>query len=459
MRRRDERGVVLVVVLWLLVAATALTLALGRETKVEVGLSVARADEVLLRAAADSLLERAKAELRLDETPYDTLFDPWRDDEARFAGAPVRADGSVGEGLAASDAAVVARAWLVLPEPDPGDGRELRFGIRDEASRLDVNLATREQLAALPGITDEAIDAILDWRDEDDDPEPLGAEAEVYAAKEPPYLPKNGFFESLHELLRVEGVDAAMLYGEDRNRNGLLDPGEDDGDRSFPPDDADGLLDRGLIDYLTVVARDLDRTADGRERLLWSQASPDQIEQRLREAGVSDATAARLRTLKGMASDAQSLGEILGPLFAFGGPPDPSEVDAIVDEITAFAGQAVPGRINVNTAATEVLAGLFEPEEVDAIVTARLDPSRDLSSPAWLLEVVDPGRFAEVVDRVTVRSWQFTVQGVVLLEGRPRLRRFEALLDRAYAPVRVLTWSDTTALGFPLPDERGEELP
>lgn len=305
----------------------------------------------------------------------------------------------------------VGRAWLILPEPDPGDGRELRYGVRDEASRLDLNFATREQLAELPGITDEAIDAILDWRDEDDDPEPLGAEAEVYAAKDPPYLPKNGFFESLDELLRVEGVDAAMLYGEDRNRNGLLDPGEDDGDRSFPPDDADGVLDRGLIDYLTLLARDLNRTADGRARLLWSEASADEVETRLRDAGVSDGTAARMRTLKGMAGDASSMGELLGPLFTFGGPPEPSEVDAIVDEITTVDGDVVPGRINVNTAAPEVLAGLFDPEEVDAILTARLDPSRDLSSPVWLLELIDPGRFAEVIDRITVRSWQFSVQG------------------------------------------------
>ena len=37
--------------------------------------------------------------------------------------------------------------------------------------------------------------------------------------------------------------------------------------------------------------------------------------------------------------------------------------------------------------------------------------------------------------------------------------RFEALLDRSHAPVRVMTWRDTTALGFPLPGERGESLP
>ncbi len=444
---RREEGVILVVVLLVLTAAVAVALGLGREVRVEVAVARARADEVLLRAMADTVLERVKAELRRDDTPADTLFDLWRDDEAAFAGAALGAEEAPG------------RSWLLLPEEDPGDGRELRYGIRDEASRLDVNVATREQLLALPGITEEAVDGILDWRDEDDEVSELGAESAYYLSLDPPYRAKNAAFESLDELLRVRGIDPLMLYGEDRNRNGLLDPGEDDGDRSFPPDDADGVLDRGLVDYLTVFARDLDRTADGRERLRWQDADADALGERLGQAGLPDDAVNRLQATHQMAGDAGTRAEVLGRYFAIGGRPDPAEVAIILDEVTTAEGEAVPGRINVNTAARPVLQGLFEAEEVEAILTRRLDPSLDMSTPAWLLEVVEPGRFLEVVDRVTGRSWQFTVDATVLMDDRPRFQRFEALLDRSFAPVRVLTWRDTTARGFPIPGERGEELP
>lgn len=451
-RAPRERGVILVVVLLVLVAAVALTLALGRETRVEVAVARARADEVLLRALADSALERARAELRADAVAGDTLLDAWRDDQNAFAGAALGEEGGEGAG----------RVWFLLPEEDPGDGREVRYGLRDEASRLDVNVAEREQLLLLPGITEEAADAIIDWRDEDDEVTGQGGESAYYLALDPPYRAKNGPLESLDELLRVKGVDPIMLYGEDRNRNGLLDPGEDDGDLSFPPDDADGVLDRGLVDYLTVFSRDLDRTLDGRARLAWSEAEPDALAERLAAAGVSEQAVERMRDVQESAAQASSLGEIVGRFLALsGGQADPAEVGLILDEITVGSGEgeAVPGRINVNTAARPVLAGLFEPAELEAVLARRLDPAADLSTPGWLLEVLEPARFAAVIDRVTTRSWQFTLDAVVLLDARPRFRRFEALLDRSFAPVRVLTWRDTTGRGFPLPGERGETLP
>ncbi|HID21409.1 MAG TPA: hypothetical protein EYP14_03300, partial [Planctomycetaceae bacterium] len=58
-----------------------------------------------------------------------------------------------------------------------------------------------------------------------------------------------------------------LLYGEDANRNGLLDPNEDDGDVSPPDDNADGVLDRGWVAYLTAYSRESNRRADGSEKI------------------------------------------------------------------------------------------------------------------------------------------------------------------------------------------------
>jgi len=348
------------------------------------------------------------------------------------------------------------RVWLLLPSPDPGDGRELRYGVRDEASKLDLNVATEQQLLALPGITQEAVDGILDWRDEDDEQREQGAEAGYYGTLDPPYQPKNGPFDSLEELLRVRGIDAQMFYGEDRNRNGLLDPGEDDADGSFPPDDADGELDRGLIDYLTVFARDLNRRSDGTARLVWGQTQPQELIQALTNAGASEGYAQAIGQTRQTSNQVQGLGEIVLRSGQF----DPAQVAVLLDVVTVAEEDLLPGRINVNTCPRELLLGLqLEADQVDAILEGRLQPDQDFSSPAWLLNVLEPGDFATVVDRVTTRSDQFTVHAVALLNDRPRFRRVEVLIDRNFVPVRVLLWRDLTPLGFPLPEERGEELP
>ena len=73
--------------------------------------------------------------------------------------------------------------------------------------------------------------------------------------------------------------------------------------------------------------------------------------------------------------------------------------------------------------------------------------------------MLDLQQFAQIIDRATTRSFQFTVHAVALLDDRPRFRRVEVLIDRGFVPVRVLLWRDMTSLGFPFPEERGEELP
>lgn len=439
-RPRRRRGVILILVLLLLVFVVTLALALARDVRVELAVASQRANEVRLRALTDSAIDRALAELRLDTTPGDTLREPWRDDEASFRGAP--RDG--------------ARVWWLLTEPDPGDGREVRYGFRDEASKLDLNVATRDQLLALPGITDEVVDAILDWRDEDDEVTENGAETTYYAALTPAYFAKNTFFEALDELRRVRGVDDAMLYGEDRNRNGWLDPGEDDGDGSFPPDDADGSLDRGLIDYLTVFSRDPNVKQDGSARLVWNDASPGDLRRALEGAGMAEPAYERLQNMRATGMQAAALGELLRfPEI------DEAAAKILLEQVAVVDSPIIPGRINVNTAAREVLAGLpgLEAEDVDALLSARAEAEADLSSPAWLLRVLPKAKVLGIVDLVTTRSEQFTVQVLVLLDGTAQFRRVEVLVDRTAVPMRILLRRDLTALGFPLPAERGEGLP
>jgi len=52
------------------------------------------------------------------------------------------------------------------------------FGLVDEASKLNLNTATADMLATLPGMTVEFAAAIIDWRDTDSTPSENGAEDE-----------------------------------------------------------------------------------------------------------------------------------------------------------------------------------------------------------------------------------------------------------------------------------------
>lgn len=155
-------------------------------------------------------------------------------------------------------------------------GTMLRAGLSDESSKLNLNallkgdeddLAARTMLMNLPNMSEEIADAMLDWIDGDVTDRPLGAESDYYLSLATPYEPPNGPLDSLDDLLLVRGVTPELLYGEDANRNGLLDPNENDGDLSPPLDNGDGLLDRGWTNYLTIYSREVNTRADGDERI------------------------------------------------------------------------------------------------------------------------------------------------------------------------------------------------
>src|SRR5690606_8014740 len=104
-----------------------------------------------------------------------------------------------------------------------------RYGLMNESARLNLNaivnfdldeIEQREILMALPGMTEQIADSILDWIDPDDEPRPYGTESDIYQSQSPPYFARDGALESIDELLLVDGVTPQLLYGEDANRNG-----------------------------------------------------------------------------------------------------------------------------------------------------------------------------------------------------------------------------------------------
>jgi general secretion pathway protein K len=100
-----------------------------------------------------------------------------------------------------------------------GPGR-LSYRLTDETGRLNLNRASRDVLNRLllelgveKRARDMIVDSIQDWRDPNEEHRLNGAESDYYTALPVPYRSKNADFDSVDELLQVQGVTREMLYG------------------------------------------------------------------------------------------------------------------------------------------------------------------------------------------------------------------------------------------------------
>ncbi len=234
-RRHPCRGAILILTLWII--ALLSLMAFGLVRSVRMGLreeawsrGESEADE-LLAALGNMAAARVAADADRDSDSY---LENW----GRIYSA---------------DAATLLAAYEGI------DPTETDFVLTvqpvDEYGKLNVNLASEESLVAIlleAGTGTQASEiaaAIIDWRDPDD----TGmAESDLYLSLDPPYAPANTDLAHIDELLFVHGVEPMLFFGEDANHNGQLDPNEDDGDAFWPPDNADGRLQLGLVDLLTV---------------------------------------------------------------------------------------------------------------------------------------------------------------------------------------------------------------
>jgi len=228
----DKKGLILIAVLWIVVVLTVIVAVLGRKSKLDSKVCLARMESIRCKWAARAGIEKAVAILNEDERETDCLTDLWSDNSLDF-----------------NDIAL-ERCWFTVQ-------------VIDEASKLNINTATREQLLGLPYMMEEIADAIIDWRDSDEMPSEVGVEGGYYENLPYAYLARNGSFRTIRELLLVRGVTKELFYGEDTNLNGRLDYNEMDGNVTPPSDNGDDQLDLGWAGYLTCYTDDSGGTNTG----------------------------------------------------------------------------------------------------------------------------------------------------------------------------------------------------
>jgi type II secretory pathway component PulK len=173
---------------------------------------------------------------------------------------------AVSEGQSARSQGRFSLVTLDYSEPPTAGSLPLRYGVTDETGKLNLNAlyaldtsgrVLHDALMKLENMTDEIAWSIVDWIDPDDEPNAGGAETQYYGTRTPPYQCKSAPLDSIEELLLVKGVTPSLLFGTDRNRNGRLDPGEDDGTGYTT----------GWAAYLTVYSRERNVDKDGNPRI------------------------------------------------------------------------------------------------------------------------------------------------------------------------------------------------
>ncbi|HET6428399.1 MAG TPA: type II secretion system protein GspK [Phycisphaerae bacterium] len=375
---------------------------------------------------------------------------------------------------------------------DPGAHR---YGVEDEAGKLNLNFAPPGALAALPGMTAERVDCLLDFLDGDSDVRDQGAEQEYYDALPRPYVINNSPLRTLETLLLVKGFDAMTVLGEDANRNGLLEPNEDDSDESFPPDDGNGELNLGLTRLATVLTYEPDVDNEGNPRI--NIAAPDMVsyQRNLQNAGLDPQTVEFLvRAAENripFTDPSQLLGMTIEVPAGGSGPKPPrpprpprppsapggqmqqlssgvtaANLSVVMDKLSCTppvaggnrpgGGQAYRvGRVNLNSAPKEVLAALPGLSETAAqqIVDLRetLD-AEERSTTAWVYAqgVVSAEEFKQAAMCLTARSYQYRVRSFGYSPTCGRFCVLEAVVDLASGRPEIVYLRDLTRLGPPL---------
>ncbi len=99
-------------------------------------------------------------------------------------------------------------------------GGVFRARLVDEGGKININRVSEEALRRIftnLGIEgarrDTLVDAIMDWRDEDELHRANGAENDYYASLAPAYTAKNGPLDSVDDLLWIKGMTRELFFG------------------------------------------------------------------------------------------------------------------------------------------------------------------------------------------------------------------------------------------------------
>jgi len=178
---RQQGGMALIVVLWLIVLLSIMATGHSRNAHTDTKLALRQVESAKARALAEAGINHVILEMLADNTDREL---------------PV--DGSIFTVRIYDDVVTVA--------------------IRDATGLVDLNAATPDLLGATlracgveEGEERELVDAILDWRDKDDLAHLHGIEDDDYRAAGLPWSSRDGAFETIDELKYIPAINHELF--------------------------------------------------------------------------------------------------------------------------------------------------------------------------------------------------------------------------------------------------------
>ena len=438
---RPVSGSVLIIVLWIALGLVALALYFAQSMNLE----LRAADNRVSAQAADQAIEGAARyvnHLLTTQIYYGSN------------GTIPDINSYVREAVPVGD----ARFWLIGRDTNTPTGPGvITFGLVDEASKLNLNSPTPSNaLVWLPRMTAEVTQAILDWRDTN----ASGPTVTYYALQQPSYQCKSDPFETIDELRMVYGANMDLLVGEDVNRNGVLDPNEND-------ENQNNLLEPGVLEYVTVYSRE-----PNTNKVLITPANVNPngpLDALLRtNLGANRATQilARFRTAGG-GGGRGGTNQVTSPPVRFTSPLQffrasrmtAAEFASISTNLTTVPTTTpyIEGRVNVNTASAAVLACLLNGDTSAAqqLVTYRQNNPSDLASIAWVITALGQNYASDLQaleswDCLTTQSYQFSADIAAVGPHGRGYRRVRYVFDTSSGTPQIVYRQDLTSLGWAL---------
>ena len=223
MKRRDrsrERGIALLLVVWVFMILGVIALDFARYMRDDAMAAVNAAEEARGYYMALAGMNRAIFQIERAREGGGEATERTEDaDEADTLGVADEGDLT----------SLVDGQWR---EKSFGGGR---YGVRviDECGRVPLRKVSKTLLKLVltnimrggtaaqgvdrrtQGTIDAVTDSILDWVDRDDLRRTHGAESDYYLGLRTPYRAKDGYLDSLDELLFVRGITASLFYGHE----------------------------------------------------------------------------------------------------------------------------------------------------------------------------------------------------------------------------------------------------
>jgi len=199
--KASQRGIALLVVLWVMTILMVMIFSFSVMTRAESYGTMAFREGIEKKFLAEAGIERGIMEIiyrSVNRNQTVTLKgkEPWKLD-----GTVYNVD--MGKG---------GCAVRVIDE----SGKVSLNGLTDSSGIILKNLLIHQ--GASPENADIIVDSILDWKDADDLHRLSGAEIDYYRSLPRPYKARNEDFETLEELILVRGITPEILYGTDKTK-------------------------------------------------------------------------------------------------------------------------------------------------------------------------------------------------------------------------------------------------